>query len=72
MMKCYDCMEEGNDTEAAAVCILCGKGLCVDHSKELILSVSAGVPPHTKRMHNGLTKILCKYCLSNTIVDAFD
>ncbi|KGK99457.1 zinc finger protein [Methanococcoides methylutens] len=72
MMKCYDCMEEGKDTEAVAVCIVCGKGLCMDHSKELPLPVSVGNPPNVKHLHNSLPRIMCNYCLSNTIEDGFD
>ena len=72
MMKCYDCMEEGKDTEAVAVCIVCGKGLCMDHSKELPLPVSVGKPPEVKHLHNALPSIMCNYCLENTIVDGFD
>ena len=72
MMKCYDCMEEGKDTEAVAVCIVCGKGLCMDHAKDLPLPVSVGQPPEVKHLHNALPRIMCNYCLNNTIVDGFD
>ena len=72
MMKCYDCMEESKDTEAVAVCIVCGKGLCMDHSKQLELPVSIGKPPEVKHLHNGLPRIMCDYCLSNTIEEGFD
>lgn len=30
-MKCYVCAKEGKDTEAIAICIVCGMGLCEDH-----------------------------------------
>ncbi len=72
MMKCYDCMEEGKDTEATAVCIVCGKGLCTGHTKELVLPVSVGKPPHVEHLHKGLPRLMCEYCLNNTIVDGFD
>ncbi len=65
-------MEEGKDTEAVAVCIVCGKGLCMDHSKELPLPVSVGKPPNVKHLHNALPRIMCNYCLRNTIEDGFD
>ncbi|MBP1907932.1 DUF2180 family protein [Methanolobus bombayensis] len=72
MMKCYDCMEDGNDTEATCICIACGKGLCSDHCKELELPVSVGQPPHVQRLPKGLPRILCKYCFDQTIEDGFD
>ncbi|WP_407354924.1 DUF2180 family protein [Methanolobus sp. WCC5] len=72
MMKCYDCMEEGKDTEATCVCITCGKGLCSGHIKELELPVSVGQPPHVERLPNGLPRIMCHYCFNQTIEDGFD
>lgn len=27
-MKCYICAEEGKSTDAVAMCIVCGMGLC--------------------------------------------
>ncbi|MDG6243008.1 MAG: DUF2180 family protein [Methanolobus sp.] len=72
MMKCYDCMEEENDTEATCVCITCGKGLCTEHTKELELPVSVGQPPHVERLPNGLPRIMCHYCFDQTIEDGFD
>ncbi|MGM0770187.1 MAG: DUF2180 family protein [Halobacteriota archaeon] len=71
MTKCYDCMEEGKETEAVAVCIVCGKGVCMDHSKELILPVSVGKPPNVKRLHNALPRIMCEYCFGKTVDEGF-
>ncbi len=31
-MKCYLCAEEGKDTDAVAICIVCGMGVCKGHS----------------------------------------
>ncbi|WP_406660078.1 DUF2180 family protein [Methanolobus sp. ZRKC3] len=72
MMKCYDCMEEGNDREAECVCISCGKGLCIDHTKELEMPISVGTPPNVKRLTKGLPRLICSYCISKTIEDGFD
>ncbi|MDW7733027.1 MAG: DUF2180 family protein [Methanolobus sp.] len=72
MMKCYDCMEGEKDTEAVCVCIVCGKGLCMDHSKEFELPVSVGKPPHVQRLPQGLPRLMCQYCLDQTMVDGFD
>ena len=30
-MKCYMCALEGKDTDALAICIVCGMGICKDH-----------------------------------------
>jgi len=72
MMKCYDCMDTEKDIEAACVCIVCGKGLCVDHAKELELPVSIGKPPHVQRLPRGLPRLMCSYCLGHTIEEGFD
>ncbi len=71
-MKCYDCMEEGKDTYATSMCILCGKGLCTEHSKVLELPVSVGMPPKVERLPKGLPRHMCIYCLKNTIEEGFD
>lgn len=35
MLKCYDCLENNKDSEAVGVCIVCGKGLCMEHIKQV-------------------------------------
>ncbi|ATU07719.1 DUF2180 family protein [Methanohalophilus portucalensis] len=70
MMKCYDCAEEGKTEEASVVCIVCGKGLCSAHAKEMPLQVSVGKPPNVKHLHKGLPHFMCNYCLENTVEDA--
>ncbi|WP_079051895.1 DUF2180 family protein [Streptomyces regalis] len=30
-MKCYECVRSGRDSEAVAVCRLCGAAVCTDH-----------------------------------------
>ncbi|WP_428386931.1 DUF2180 family protein [Methanomethylovorans sp.] len=72
MMKCYDCMENGKDSNAVCVCITCGKGLCMDHTKELELPVTVGKPPELKRLPNSLPRLVCNYCISQIIEDGFD
>lgn len=73
MMRCYDCMEEDKTTEAVTVCIICGKGLCMDHTNEIDLTVQTGTYPELKVCEKELPKHMCQYCIENTIgVDAFD
>jgi len=31
-MKCYVCAKMGKDTDAVAVCIVCGMGVCMEHA----------------------------------------
>ncbi len=31
-MKCYICAKEGRSSDAVAVCIVCGMGLCTEHA----------------------------------------
>ena len=31
-MKCYKCAQEGKDSDAVGICIVCGMGLCKDHA----------------------------------------
>ena len=33
-MRCYTCSKETKNSEAVAVCSVCGKGLCPQHAKE--------------------------------------
>lgn len=72
MMKCYDCIEENNDTEAVCVCISCGKALCIKHGRELELPVAVGKPPNVKRLPHGLPRFMCNYCLNTVIEEGFD
>ncbi|MBW6471405.1 MAG: DUF2180 family protein [Methanosarcinaceae archaeon] len=75
MLKCYDCMEKGKDSEAVSVCIVCGKGLCMDHARRMDLPIWSGnypTPAPTKRLKKELPRILCNYCIGQTMVDAFD
>lgn len=65
-------MEEEKDTVAVCVCISCGKGLCMDHAKELELPVTVGTPPDLKRLPNSMPHLVCNYCLNQTIEDGFD
>lgn len=73
MLKCYDCMEEGKDNEAVSICIVCGKGLCLEHTKIMELPIWTGkYPMPVKMLDKGLPRVMCNYCLTNTLVDAFD
>lgn len=62
-MKCYVCAKGGKDTEAVAICIVCGMGLCMDHAiREEMPMWEGGYPfPMTKETKT-LPRILCGDC----------
>lgn len=73
MLKCYDCMEESKDSEAVAICIVCGKGLCDEHARRMDLPIWSGnYPTPAKELKKELPRIMCNYCIKQTLVDAFD
>ncbi|MBI5458322.1 DUF2180 family protein [Methanobacterium sp.] len=62
-MKCYICAEEGKSTDAVAICIVCGMGLCMDHAIRQETEVwSGGYPFPAEKLKETLPRILCKYC----------
>lgn len=38
-MKCYVCAKQGVDSEAVAICMICGMGLCLGHAIKEALAV---------------------------------
>jgi hypothetical protein len=62
-MKCYTCVLEGGDHEAVAVCIVCGKGLCMEHAIHEDIELWEGnYPFSSKRIKTKLPRILCEEC----------
>ena len=62
-MKCYICALEGKDTEAVAVCQVCGMGVCFEHLvREEIEIYEGGFPFPTKESAKPLPRILCDWC----------
>jgi hypothetical protein len=65
MMKCYICAKEGKDTDAVAVCIVCGMGVCMDHAiREDVDLWEGGYPFPAEEMRKVLPRILCPECSS--------
>lgn len=63
-MRCYDCATEAQlKTEASANCVVCGAGLCVEHSVEgysqEALTGSLGNPA-VRRLPG--RKLFCRTC----------
>jgi len=62
-MKCYVCALEGKDSNAVAICIVCGMGLCMDHLvREDVEIWEGGFPFPSKKQETPLPKILCEEC----------
>ncbi len=62
-MKCYICAQEGKDTDALAVCIVCGMGLCQEHIIRQEMDVwEGGYPFPVEKKDKTLPRILCPYC----------
>ncbi|MBP2146018.1 hypothetical protein J2129_001472 [Methanofollis sp. W23] len=62
-MKCYVCAQEGKDTEAAGICIVCGMGLCTGHMvREDVDLWEGGYPFPAQKLEKKLPRILCPEC----------
>lgn len=73
MLKCYQCAEEGKTEEAVAACIMCGMGLCMEHTVRVDLPIWEGkYPAPVKNLKIGLPRILCNYCKDVLLPDVTD
>ncbi|QSZ66800.1 DUF2180 family protein [Methanofollis aquaemaris] len=62
-MKCYVCAQEGKETEAAGICIVCGMGLCTRHMvREDVDLWEGGYPFPAQKLEKKLPRILCPEC----------
>jgi hypothetical protein len=65
-MNCYVCKKTGKDEAAVAVCIVCGMGLCLDHTVREALpvyaNVNAGMAASRQKLPETLPRILCAEC----------
>ncbi|MDP3066540.1 MAG: DUF2180 family protein [Methanobacteriaceae archaeon] len=62
-MKCYICAQEGKDTDALAICIVCGMGLCQDHLIRQEVDVwEGGYPFPAEKLEKTVPRILCGFC----------
>jgi hypothetical protein len=62
-IKCYMCALEGKDTDALAICIVCGMGICKDHLIREELEIWKGDYPFpSKRFEKTLPRFLCEWC----------
>jgi hypothetical protein len=59
MLKCYDCSEDNKVNEAVGVCIVCGKGLCIQHIKQIELPMKGGYPLPHLTLKKDLPRMMC-------------
>ncbi len=63
MLKCYECAINDVTEEAVAMCIMCGKGLCMEHAKRVDLPIwQGGYPTPVKVLKKGLPRFICREC----------
>lgn len=70
-MKCYKCAQEGKDSDAVGICVVCGMGLCMEHARMTDVSfweahmmewqTVAGLGIED-RVETKVPKILCDEC----------
>jgi len=62
-MKCYVCAKNGKETDAVAICIVCGMGLCMEHViREDVDIWEGGYPFPARKSRKKLPRILCPEC----------
>ena len=62
-LKCYICAKMGNDVDAVAACIVCGMGVCMEHSIYEETQVWKGdYPVRLEKDIEKLKRILCQPC----------
>lgn len=63
MLKCYECTLKRVKEEAVAICIMCGKGMCMEHAKRVDLPIwEGGYPTPVKILKKGLPRFICEEC----------
>ncbi len=71
-MKCYICNKEGNETDAIAICIVCGIAVCKDHQiREQIPVIETykwGIGEEEVTLPKSLPRIQCTWSYEELIV----
>jgi hypothetical protein len=71
MLKCYDCLEKNQDSESVGVCIICGKGLCMEHIKQVEFPMKGGYPMPELTLKKDLPRMMCRECIDSTLGEGF-
>ena len=65
-MLCYDCAQEKREAPAVAVCVQCGRGLCVRHvvrqEKAVLERVPGGMGSRVVPLPQPAVRLLCDEC----------
>ncbi|MBD3176449.1 MAG: DUF2180 family protein [Armatimonadia bacterium] len=65
-MNCYDCTVASTTSAAVAVCMECGRGVCMDHASVIkvpaFYEVSAGMAPVRRRCRLDRRRVHCGEC----------
>lgn len=62
-MKCYMCAQQGKDSDAIGVCIVCGMGVCREHMLREETPVWDGTyPVRLKPDTEHIKRIICPPC----------
>jgi hypothetical protein len=68
-MECYVCKHNKVDTQAIAVCIVCGMAVCKDHLVRADIDMwEGGYPIPPSKLKKKLPRVLCKECHNALIV----
>ena len=62
-MKCYVCAHSEQETDAIAICIVCGMALCKDHQTRADIDMwEGGYPFPRQKLKKKLPRVLCHEC----------
>lgn len=62
-MKCYVCAKEGKESDAVAVCIVCGMGTCMKHTIRKEIEIwEGGYPFPSRKLNRSVPRMLCPDC----------
>jgi hypothetical protein len=65
-MKCYECAKGGKDSDAVAMCVICGMGPCMEHAIREDLACHGrhrlGLRQEEHRYPVDLPRFLCSDC----------
>jgi len=62
-MQCYVCNSNKVETEAIAICIVCGMAVCKDHLVRADIDMwEGGYPLPPSKLKKKLPRVLCKEC----------
>ena len=71
-MKCYICDQEGKETDAIAICIVCGIAVCKEHSVREQIPVTEtykwGMGEEKVTLPLPVPRILCEWCYQALVV----